>query len=117
MAQKIKRARTDPEPLPETAEGLAGRAEAANLVGVYAALAGITDAEVLGRFGGQGFATFKPALAELAVETLGPVGVEMRRLMRDPGEIDRVLRDGAERAAAVAEPVVAETKRLVGFWA
>jgi tryptophanyl-tRNA synthetase len=116
IAQKVRRARTDPEPLPETAEGLAGRAEAANLVGVYAALAGISDAEVLARFGGQGFATFKPALAELAVETLGPVGAEMRRLMDDPAEIDRVLRDGAERAAAVAEPVVAETKRLVGFW-
>ena len=116
MAQKIKRARTDPAPLPETAEGLTGRAEAANLVGVYAALAGMTDAEVLARFGGQGFATFKPALAELVVETLGPVGAEMRRLMGEPAEIDRVLRDGAERAAAVAEPVVAETKRLVGFW-
>ncbi|HEX8568506.1 MAG TPA: tryptophan--tRNA ligase [Caulobacteraceae bacterium] len=116
VASKIKRARTDPEPLPETVEGLQGRAEAANLVGVYAALAGISDADVLARFGGQGFAAFKPALAELAVETLGPVGAEMRRLMADPAEIDRVLRDGAERAAAVADPVVEETKRRVGFW-
>jgi tryptophanyl-tRNA synthetase len=116
VAQKIKRARTDPEPLPETTEGLQGRAEAANLVGVYAALAGISDAEVLQRFGGQGFGAFKPALADLAVETLGPVGAEMRRLMADPAEIDRVLAAGAERAAAVADPIVAETKRLVGFW-
>jgi tryptophanyl-tRNA synthetase len=116
VAQKIKRARTDPEPLPETVEGLQARAEAANLVGIYAALAGISDAEVLQRFGGQGFGAFKPALAELAVEALGPVGAEMRRLMADPAEIDRVLADGAERAAAVADPIVAETKRLVGFW-
>jgi tryptophanyl-tRNA synthetase len=116
VANKIKRARTDPEPLPETIEGLQGRAEAANLVGIYAALAGISDAEVLARFGGQGFAAFKPALADLAVESLGPVGAEMRRLMADPAEIDRVLRAGAERAMAVADPVVDETKRLVGFW-
>jgi tryptophanyl-tRNA synthetase len=116
VASKIRKARTDPEPLPETAEGLVGRAEAANLVGIYAALAGITDAEVLRRFGGQGFAAFKPALAEVAVEALRPVSDTMRRLMGDPAEIDRVLADGAERAAAVADPVVAETKRLVGFW-
>ncbi len=116
VAQKVKRARTDPEPLPETVEGLEGRAEAANLVGIYAALAGISSAEVLQRFGGQGFAAFKPALADLAVETLGPIGAEMRRLMADPAEIDRVLAAGAEKAAAVAEPVLEETRRLVGFW-
>ena len=116
VAQKIRRARTDPEPLPQTPEGLESRPEAANLVGVYSALAGVSVAEVLARFGGRGFATFKPALADLAVETLGPIGAEMRRLMADPAEIDRVLRQGAERAAAVADPVVAETKRLVGFW-
>jgi tryptophanyl-tRNA synthetase len=116
VANKIKRARTDPEPLPETVEGLKERAEAANLVGIYAALEGVSDAEVLARFGGQGFAAFKPALADLAVAKLGPVGAEMRRLMGDPAEIDRVLRAGAERATAVAEPTLAETKRLVGFW-
>ena len=116
VAQKVRRARTDPEPLPETAEGLAGRAEAANLVGIYAALAGISDAEVLQRFGGQGFAAFKPALADLAVETLGTIGAEMRRLMADPAEIDRVLAEGAERAAAIADRTVDETKRRVGFW-
>ena len=116
IASKIRKARTDPEPLPETVEALAGRAEAANLVGIYAALAGITNAEVLGRFGGQGFGVFKPALAELAVEVLRPVGDTMRRLLGDPAEIDRILAAGAERARAAAEPVVAETKRLVGFW-
>jgi tryptophanyl-tRNA synthetase len=116
IASKIRKARTDAEPLPKTAEGLAGRAEAANLVGIYAALAGTTDAEVLKQFGGQGFSIFKPALAEVAVEALRPVGEVMRRLMNDPAEIDRILKDGAERAAAVADPVVGETKKLVGLW-
>jgi tryptophanyl-tRNA synthetase len=115
IAGKIRKARTDPEPLPETVEGLAGRAEAANLVGIYAALAGTTDAAVLAQFGGQGFGAFKPALAEVAVEALRPVGETMRRLMRDPAEIDRILANGAERAATVADGVVAETKRLVGL--
>ena len=68
------------------------------------------------QFGGQGFGAFKPALADLAVESLAPVTAEMRRLMNDPVEIDRVLKDGAERASAIAEPVVAETKKIVGFW-
>jgi tryptophanyl-tRNA synthetase len=116
IAQKIRRAKTDPEPLPEAVEGLEGRPEARNLVGIYGALAGLSDAEVLARFGGQGFGAFKPALAELAVDSLGPVSAEMRRLMADPAEIDRVLADGAERARAVAEPIVEETKRIVGFW-
>jgi tryptophanyl-tRNA synthetase len=116
IASKIRKAKTDPEPLPEAVEGLAGRPEAANLVGIYAALSGTTDAEVLARFGGQGFGAFKPALAEVAVETLAPVGETMRRLLSDKGEIDRILAEGAERAAAVADPILAETKRLVGFW-
>ena len=116
IAGKIRKAKTDPEPLPETLEGLEGRAEARNLVGIYAALAGMTDAEVLTRFAGQGFGAFKPALAEVAVETLRPVTDTMRRLMGDPGEIDRVLKDGAERAAAVADKTLAEVKAKVGFW-
>jgi tryptophanyl-tRNA synthetase len=116
IAAKIKKARTDMEPIPETAEGLAGRPEVANLVGIYAALANTTDAAVLKEFAGQGFGVFKPALAEVAVEALRPVTDTMRRLMADPAEIDRILKDGAERASAVAEPVLAETKRLVGFW-
>ncbi len=116
IAQKIRKARTDPEPLPEDLETLKGRAEADNLVGIYAALADITKAEVLAQYGGQGFGSFKPALADLAVAVMGPIGERMRRLMGDPAEIDRILADGAERARIVADPVVEETKRLVGFW-
>lgn len=116
IMRKIKRARTDPEPLPETVEGLAGRPEVDNLVGVFAAMTGETKAEILTRFAGQGFGTFKPALAEAVAERLAPVGAELNRLLADPAEIDRVLRDGAERARAAAEPVLEETRRLVGFW-
>jgi len=117
IAQKVKKARTDAEPLPETAEGLEGRAEARNLVGVYAALAGVSEAQVLQEFAGQGFGAFKPKLADLAVSVMGPIGGEMRRLLADPAEIDRILADGAQRARALAAPTVAEVKKLVGFWA
>jgi tryptophanyl-tRNA synthetase len=117
ISQKIRKARTDPEPLPDNLEALEARAEAKNLVGIYAALAGKTSAEVLGEFAGQGFGVFKPRLADLAVEKLSPIGAEMRRLLADPAEIDRVLEAGAERARAVAEPVMAEVRKLVGFWA
>jgi len=116
IAQKIRKAKTDPEPLPDTVEGLKDRPEADNLVGIYAALAGLTKIEVLAEFGGKGFGTFKPALADLAVSKIGPIGAEMRRLLTDPAEIDRVLLNGVDKARAVAGPVVAETKRLVGFW-
>ena len=116
IAQKIRRAKTDPEPLPEGLEDLKARPEADNLVGIYAALAGVSKADVLLQYGGQGFGDFKPALADLAVAVMGPIGERMRRLMDDPAEIDKVLRTGAERAQAVAEPVIEETKRLVGFW-
>jgi tryptophanyl-tRNA synthetase len=116
IAAKVRKARTDPEPLPETLEELASRPEAKNLVTIYAALAGRTEAEVLTEFAGQGFGAFKPALADLAVASMAPVSAEMRRLMADPTEIDRVLKDGAERAAAIADPVVDEVKKIVGFW-
>jgi tryptophanyl-tRNA synthetase len=116
IANKIRRAKTDPQPLPETVEGLNGRPEADNLVGIYAALSGATKAQVLESYGGQGFGQFKPALADLLVENLAPVSERMRRLMSDPAEIDRVLAAGAEAARAIAAPVLAETKRLVGFW-
>jgi tryptophanyl-tRNA synthetase len=116
IASKIKKAKTDPEPLPETLEELKGRPEADNLVGVFAALTDRTKAEVLADYARQGFGAFKPALADAAVEALAPVTDAMRRLMADPAEIDRVLKDGAERARAVADPIVAETKQLVGFW-
>ncbi len=117
IAAKIRKARTDPEPLPETVEGLEGRPEAKNLVGIYAALAGLTHEQVLAQFGGQGFGAFKPALAEVAVAELAPVGDRLRRLLADPAEIDRVLARGAEQAAEIAEPVLAETKQLVGLCA
>ncbi|MBC6983578.1 tryptophan--tRNA ligase [Caulobacter sp. 17J80-11] len=116
IAKKIKKATTDPNPLPEDAADLDGRPEAKNLVGIYGALAGISSAEVLKQFGGQGFGAFKPALADLAVESLAPVSDAMRRFLGDKAEIDKVLADGAGRASEIAEPVVAEVKRLVGFW-
>jgi tryptophanyl-tRNA synthetase len=116
IVQKFKKARTDPEPLPEQVDGLAGRPEVDNLVGIFAALAGLTKAEVLARFAGQGFGQFKPALADLVAEVVAPIGEEMRRLIADPTEIDRVLATGAQRARDLAQPIVEETKRLVGFW-
>jgi tryptophanyl-tRNA synthetase len=117
IAQKIRKARTDPAPLPETPAGLEDRAEAKNLVGIYAALSGRTAEQVLAEYAGQGFAVFKPKLAEVAVEKLGPIGAEMRRLLADPAEIDRILAAGAERARIVASPTVAQVKKLVGLWA
>ena len=117
IAAKIRRARTDAEPLPETVEGLRGRPEAENLVGIFAALSGQTKAEVLKTFGGQGFGqNFKPALTDLLIARLAPVSSRMRGLLADPGQIDEVLTEGAEKARAIAEPILAETKRIVGFW-
>ncbi|MEM7059822.1 MAG: tryptophan--tRNA ligase [Pseudomonadota bacterium] len=115
IAAKIRRARTDPEPLPETIEALEERPEARNLVGIFAALADTTAEQVLTDHGGQGFGAFKPVLADLAVEKLSPIASEIRRLGDDPAEIDRILGDGAERAAAIAEPILAETYEKVGF--
>ena len=115
ISNKIKRAKTDPEPLPSEMEGLEGRPEARNLVGIYAALTDTTHADVLAQFGGMGFGAFKPALAELLVEKLSPIAAETRRLLADPGYVDGVLRDGARRAAAIADPIVDEAERLVGF--
>jgi len=116
IASKIRKAKTDPEPLPETVEELKPRPEADNLVGIYAALAGQTKAEVIAEYGGKGFGTFKPALADLAVSVMGPVGERMRGFLDDPGEIDAVLAKGAHMARSVAVPVLEETRRLVGFW-
>jgi tryptophanyl-tRNA synthetase len=115
IASKIRRARTDAEPLPSEPAGLEGRAEARNLVGIYAALAGMTPAAVLAEYGGQGFAGFKDALAALTVAKLSPIGAETKRLLAEPGHIDRLLFDGAARAEAIANPIVAEAERLVGF--
>ncbi len=115
IARKIRKAQTDPDPLPEAVEGLKDRAGADNLVGIYAALAGISKADVLKLFPGAQFSVFKPALADLAVEKLSPITNEMKRLMADPAYIDKVLAAGAERARAIADPVVARVKEFVGF--
>jgi tryptophanyl-tRNA synthetase len=115
IAQKIRKARTDAEPLPETPDGLDGRAEARNLVNIYAALAGLAPEQVLADHAGQGFGTFKPRLADLAVSVLAPISAEMARLMGDPAEIDRVLGRGAERAEAIARPILERTYDIVGM--
>ena len=115
IALKIRRAKTDPEPLPDTLAALEKRPEADNLVGIYAALAGESQEAALRRFAGQNFSTFKDALSELAVEVLGKVGGEMRRLMADPGHIDTVLRHGAERAAAISMPVLRAAQEITGL--
>lgn len=116
IARKIKKAKTDPEPLPEAMSGLEGRPEAKNLVGIYAALTGTSSQAVLDEFGGQGFGAFKPRLAEVAVEYLAPIADTYARLLSDRAEIDRILAAGAQKARAVAEPVIAEARNLVGYW-
>jgi tryptophanyl-tRNA synthetase len=115
ISQKIKRAKTDAEPLPSEAAGLAGRPEAANLVGIMAALANSSVAEVLVQYGGQGFGQFKPALAEIMVSTFAPITARFNAMRRDTSMLDAVLADGAARARAIAEPVLAEVHRAVGF--
>jgi tryptophanyl-tRNA synthetase len=115
IAGKIRKARTDAEPLPETVAGLAGRPEAANLVNIYAALADTDAAAVLGEFAGRNFSEFKPRLAELAVAELAPITRRIGELTADPGEIDRLLGRGAERAAAIAAPILARTYEIVGM--
>jgi tryptophanyl-tRNA synthetase len=115
IAQKIRRAKTDSEPLPSEIAGLKERPEADNLVGIYAALAGITREAVLRDFGGAQFSTFKPALADLAVTNLAPIAGEMRRLTADPGHIDAVLADGAGRAETIAAQTLDAVKDIVGF--
>jgi len=115
IARKIRRARTDPEPLPETPAGLNDRPEAANLVGIFAALADRSTAAVLAEYGGKGFADFKGALSDLAVETLAPIGSELTRLNADPGFIDGILAVGADRAQAIADPVIQDVHRIVGL--
>ncbi len=115
IARKIRKAKTDPEPLPSEMDGLEGRPEAANLVGIFAALSGRTRQDVLSEFGGRAFSEFKPALSDLAVEALDPVAGEMRRLLADPAYIDGVLAGGADKATAIAGPVMDDVKRIVGL--
>ncbi|WP_371348442.1 tryptophan--tRNA ligase [Ancylobacter sp. IITR112] len=115
IASKIRKAKTDPEPLPSEAEGLKGRPEAENLVGIYAALAEMPKEKVLAQFGGGQFSTFKSALVDLAVAKLGPIGAEMQRLVAAPEHIDAILRDGAARARVLAEATMTGVRDIVGF--
>ena len=115
IAKKIRKAKTDPDVLPDSEDGLDGRPEAANLLGIYAALAEQELAQTINQFAGQQFSALKEALAELAIAKIAPIGDEMRRLNDDPGAVDAVLADGAARARAIAEPVMAEVRKLVGF--
>ncbi len=115
IAQKIRKAKTDPDPLPHEEKGLESRPEADNLVGIYAALADKTKPEILQEFGGAQFSSFKAALVELAVSRLGPIGADMKRLVQDPVYIDSVLADGAARAQALAAETMSAVKDIVGF--
>ena len=115
IAKKIRKAKTDPEPLPSEVAGLESRPEAGNLVGIYAALGDRQPEEVIGEIGGLSFSQFKEKLTELAVAELGPIGAEMQRLLAEPDEIDKVLSDGGARARALTAPVLADVFETVGF--
>ena len=115
IAKKIRKAKTDPEPLPSEATGLAERPEARNLVNIYAALSEQSTEAVMREVGGRAFSEFKPMLAELAVEKLAPISSEMARLMQEPAEIDRILKDGSERARDIAAPILRKTYEIVGM--
>ena len=112
---KVRKAKTDPEPLPSEAKGLENRPEAANLVNIYAALSGMSKDAVLNEFGGKMFSAFKPALSDLAVAKLGPIGQEMTHLLKDRGLIDGILRKGAERAGEIACAHMAQMHDIIGI--
>jgi tryptophanyl-tRNA synthetase len=115
IAQKIRKAKTDAEPLPDIPQALDGRPEAKNLVNIYAALAGTSPEAVLADFAGQGFGAFKPKLADLAVAVLAPISTRMADLTANPDEIDRILGEGAERAEAIARPIVDQVYEITGM--
>jgi tryptophanyl-tRNA synthetase len=115
IAQKIRKARTDPDPLPGEPKGLESRPEAANLVGIYAALSDRNVAEVCAQFEGALFAKFKEELAALAVSALAPITAEMKRLEGDPAYVETLLAKGAQRARAIAAPILAQAQEIVGF--
>jgi tryptophanyl-tRNA synthetase len=115
IAQKIRKAKTDPEPLPDNVEELEGRAEARNLVGIYAAVTGETVEQVLQRFAGQGFGAFKPALAETLIGLIAPIRQRLDDLRQHPDELDRILASGAQRASEIGAPVLARAKAAVGL--
>jgi tryptophanyl-tRNA synthetase len=115
IAQKLRKAKTDPHPLPEDEKELEGRPEADNLISIYAAFSEKTKQAALDEFRGAQFSAFKGALSELIVAKLSPIAAEMRRLLNDPAELDRLLHKGADQARAIAAPVMAEVRRVVGF--
>ncbi len=115
IAQKIRKAKTDLDPLPSDEHGLEGRPEATNLIDIYAGLSGQSREAVLNEFGGSQFSQFKSFLSDLLVDKISPIGEEMRRLIEDPAEIDRILSHGADRARGIAAPIIADTKQIMGF--
>jgi len=115
ISQKIRKAKTDPEPLPDNEAAIDGRPEARNLVGIYAAITGESVEQVLGRFAGQGFGQFKPVLADALVALIAPIRSRLEELRRDPAELERILALGADRASALGAPVLAEAKTAVGL--
>ena len=115
MPLKIRKAKTDPEPLPADAKDLETRPEAANLVAIYAAMAGTSTADVLSTFGGEGFGRFKPALGELLVEKLAPINARFVELRADRAALDAILRSGAEQARALAAPTLAAAYSALGL--
>jgi tryptophanyl-tRNA synthetase len=115
IAQKVRKAKTDPEPLPSEEKGLETRPEADNLVGIYAALAGKAKTDVLEEFGGAQFSSFKNALVEVCVSRLSPIASEVKRLMADPAHVDSILADGADRARVIAAETMRKTKDIIGF--
>jgi tryptophanyl-tRNA synthetase len=115
ISNKIKKAKTDPHPLPSTLQELKDRPEAQNLLSIYSSLSDQTLEKVLKEFSGKGFSYFKPKLIDLAVETLNPISLEMRNLLKDTNQIDKILKNGAQKAREIAEPVLKDIKNLVGF--
>lgn len=121
IAKKFRKARTDAGMVPDNVDELEGRPEVKNLVGIYAALSsisgpGMSDQQVLDQYGGQGFGVFKPALAELAVEHLRPISTRLNNYLDNPGEVDKVLKRGAEKAAAISAPIMDDVRKVMGFW-
>ena len=115
IAQKVRKAKTDPEPLPDDPDLLEGRPEARNLVGIYAAITGESVEQVLARFSGQGFGAFKPALADAIVALLAPLRSRLEEFRRDPAELDRILAAGAQRASELGAPTLEEAYTAVGL--
>jgi tryptophanyl-tRNA synthetase len=115
ITQKIRKAKTDPEPLPDNAAALDDRPEAKNLVGIYGAVSGESVEQVLARFAGQGFGAFKPALADALIALIAPIRQRLDDLRRHPEELDRILADGAERANEIGAPILAQARAAVGL--